>query len=296
MNRAEYMKGLIFGALAYAMWGLLPLYWKLVNVIRADQIFAQRIVWSFLFLSIILAFKGQFRELWAVLQTKKNIINGLLCTLFISINWFIYIWAVNNGYVIESSLGYFINPIVLTAFGALFFKEKLNKLQTAGVILASLGVLYLTMTYNRIPYIALTLAVSFALYGVFKKKSKLDSIVGLSFETMVLSIPALCYVVFGEVGGQGFLGNVPWVYWVLISLSGVATSVPLLLYAEATKRLPLGVVGFLQYISPTISLGLGVFVFKEAFDGTKLIAFTLIWMAIAFYSVAQYRVLKASKS
>jgi chloramphenicol-sensitive protein RarD len=294
MNRAEYIKGLFFGALAYAMWGLLPLYWKLVNVIRADQIFAQRIVWSFLFLSIILAYKNQFSQLWAVFQTKKNIVNGLLCTMFISINWFVYIWAVNNGFVIETSLGYFINPIVLTTFGAVLFKEKLNKLQWAGFVLATMGVLYLTITYNKIPYIALTLAVSFALYGVFKKKSKLDSIVGLSFETMILSGPALFYVLFGEVGGQGLIGNVPWIYWVLIALSGIATSVPLLLYAEATKRLPLGVVGFLQYIAPTISLVLGVFVFKEAFDETKLIAFTMIWMALALYSVAQYRLLKAS--
>lgn len=295
MNRAEYIKGLFFGALAYTMWGLLPLYWKLVNVVSPDQIFAQRIVWSFLFLSIILAFKDQFRQLWAVFQTKQNVVNGLLCTFFISINWFIYIWAVNNGYVIETSLGYFINPIVLTAFGALVFKEKLNKLQAGGFLLATLGVLYLTITYHKIPYIALSLAVSFALYGVFKKKSKLDSIVGLSFETMILSVPALLYVVFGEIGGHGFSGNTPWIYGVLISLSGVATSVPLLLYAEATKRLPLGVVGFLQYISPTISLVLGVFVFKEAFDGTKLIAFIMIWMALAVYSVAQYQVLRVSK-
>jgi len=295
MNRPEYIKGLIFGALAYAMWGLLPLYWKLVNVVSADQIFAQRILWSFLFLSTILAVKNQFSKLWDVFKTKANILNGLMCTLFISINWFIYIWAVNNGYVIEASLGYFINPLVLTGLGALVFKEKLNRLQAVGFVLAAIGVLYLTLMYDRIPIIALSLAVSFALYGVFKKKSKLDSIVGLSFETLLLSIPSLFYVVFSEVGGQGITGNVPLFYWLLISLSGVATSVPLLFYAEATKRLPLGVVGFLQYISPTISLVLGVFVFKEAFDSTKLVAFLMIWAALGLYSIAQIRILRESK-
>ncbi len=292
MERKEYIKGLVSGAMAYTLWGLLPLYWKLVNVVSSDQIFAHRIVWSFLFLSIILSVKGQFKILWAVFKSKQNIINALFCTFFISINWFIYIWGVNNGYVIESSLGYFINPLVLTGLGALVFKEKLNRLQMAGFVLATIGVLYLTIKYNQVPVIALCLAVSFALYGVFKKKSKLDSIVGLSFETLMISIPSLGYVLFSEFSGKGFLGNVPVIYMFIITLSGVATTVPLILYSEATKRLPLGVVGFLQYISPTISLVLGIFVFKEAFDTTKLFAFILIWMALVLYSIAQYRILK----
>lgn len=292
MNRSEYIKGLLSGALAYTMWGLLPLYWKLVNVVGSDQIFAQRIIWSFLFLSVILAVKGQFRTLMAVFKSKANRRNGILCTFFISVNWFIYIWAVNHGYVIETSLGYFINPLVLTGLGAIIFKEKLSGLQAGGFVLATIGVLYLTITYQRIPYIALCLAISFALYGVFKKKSQLDSIVGLSFETLILSVPALFYVVFAELSGTGFIGNVPIIYWLLISMSGVATSVPLLFYAEATKRLPLGVLGFLQYLSPSISLILGIFVFKEAFDTTQLIAFILIWFALVLYSIAQYKILK----
>lgn len=292
MNRSEYIKGLLSGALAYVMWGLLPLYWKLVNVVGSDQIFAQRIIWSFLFLSIILAAKGQFGTLRSVFKSKAHRFNGILCTFFISVNWFIYIWAVNHGYVIETSLGYFINPLVLTGLGAIIFKEKLSGLQAGGFVLATIGVLYLAITYQRVPYIALCLAISFALYGVFKKKSQLDSIVGLSFETLVLSVPALLYVIFAELSGAGFIGNVPFVYWLLISMSGVATSVPLLFYAEATKRLPLGVLGFLQYLSPSISLVLGIFVFKEAFDTTQLVAFVLIWLALVLYSIAQYQLLK----
>ena len=298
MDKKEHVKGLVMAGLAYGIWGLLPLYWKLVEVLGPDQIFAQRIVWSFLFLAVILSSKGQFKTLIEVFQSRQKSMNGLMCMLFISINWFTYIWAVNNGYVIEASLGYYINPLVTTALGSLVFKEKLNKLQGIGFILASAGVIYLTFNYQHIPIIALVLAGSFALYGVFKKKSHLDSIVGLSFETLILGIPALGYLIFAEANGNGFLGNTPPLFWLLISLSGVATSIPLLFYAESVKRLPLGVIGFMQYISPTISLILGIFIFREAFDTTMLIAFIMIWMALIFYSIDQYRVLnyKAEES
>ena len=171
MDKKEHVKGLVLAGLAYGIWGLLPLYWKLVEVIGPDQIFAQRIVWSFLFLAVILLSKGQFKSLLEVFQSGQKSMNGLMCMLFISINWFTYIWAVNNGYVIEASLGYYINPLVTTALGAVVFKEKLNKLQGIGFILAFAGVLYLTFNYKHIPIIALVLAGSFALYGVFKKKS-----------------------------------------------------------------------------------------------------------------------------
>lgn len=295
MNKREYIKGLISGAMAYWIWGLLPLYWKLVDVLGADQIFAQRIVWSFVFLTIILISKGQFKNLIIVFSSREKTINGLMCMIFISINWFTYIWAVNNGFVIEASLGYFINPLVSTALGALVFKEKLNKLQGVGFIIASVGVIYLTFNYSHIPVISLVLAFSFALYGVFKKKSKLDSIVGLSFETLILGVPALAYIIFSEISGNGFTGNASPIYWFIISLSGIATSIPLLLYAESVKRLPLGIIGFMQYMSPTISLILGIFVFKEVFDSTMMVAFIMIWIALIFYSIDQYRTLNTKK-
>lgn len=194
--------------------------------------------------------------------------------------------------MIESSLGYFINPLVLTAFGAIFYKERLTKLQFIGIGLATVGVLIKSIYYGQIPYIALVLAFSFAIYGLLKKKSKVDSLNGLAFETLVIGIPALIYVLQTEFSGSGIAGNLPSYYWGLIAMSGVATATPLLLYAEGTKRLPLSVVGFLQYIAPTIMLFLGVIVFKEPFNQSDLFPFVLIWIGLMCFSYSQYKLLK----
>lgn len=244
MERKSYVEGLIMGTGAFILWGLLPLYWKLVKAISPYQIFAHRVVWSFLFVMIILAFRGLLPSYKVIISQKKNWINILGPSFFISINWLVYIWAVNNDYVIESSLGYFINPLVLTVFGAIFYKERLTKLQFIGIGLATMGVLIKSVYYGQIPYIALVLAFSFAMYGLLKKKSTIDSLNGLAFETLVIGIPALIYVLQTELSGSGIAGNLSSHYWGLIAMSGVATATPLLLYAEGTKRLPLSVVGF----------------------------------------------------
>jgi len=292
MERKSYVEGLIMGTGAFILWGLLPLYWKLVKAISPYQIFAHRVVWSFLFVMIILAFRGLLPSYKVIISQKKNWINILGPAFFISINWLVYIWAVNNDYVIESSLGYFINPLVLTAFGAIFYKERLTKLQFIGIGLATVGVLIKSIYYGQIPYIALVLAFSFAMYGLLKKKSKIDSLNGLAFETLVIGIPALIYVLQTEFSGSGIAGNLPSHYWGLIAMSGVATATPLLLYAEGTKRLPLSVVGFLQYIAPTIMLFLGVIVFKEPFNQSDLFPFVLIWIGLMCFSYSQYKLLK----
>jgi chloramphenicol-sensitive protein RarD len=292
MEKKSYVEGLVMGTGAFILWGLLPLYWKLVKAISPYQIFAHRVVWSFLFVMIILGFRGLLPNYKVLISQKKNWINILGPAFFISINWLVYIWAVNNDYVIESSLGYFINPLVLTAFGAIFYKERLTKLQFIGIGLATVGVLIKSIYYGQIPYIALVLAFSFAIYGLLKKKSKVDSLNGLAFETLVIGIPALIYVLQTEFSGSGIAGNLPSYYWGLIAMSGVATATPLLLYAEGTKRLPLSVVGFLQYIAPTIMLFLGVLVFKEPFNQSDLFPFVLIWIGLMCFSYSQYKLLK----
>ncbi|MBN2899947.1 MAG: EamA family transporter RarD [Clostridia bacterium] len=291
MEKKNYVEGLVMGALAFTLWGLLPLYWKLVKAISPYQIFAHRVVWSLLFVLIILSARQKLPEYKRIVMEPKNWIGILGPAFFISINWLLYIWAVNNDYVIESSLGYFINPLVLTLFGAIFYRERLNKLQLIGIGLATTGVILKSFSYGRVPYIALVLAISFAIYGLLKKKSNLDSLNGLGFETLVIGIPSLIYLTFTELHGNGLAGNLPTHYWFLIALSGVATATPLLLYAEGTKRLPLSVIGFLQYISPSIMLVLGVFVFKEPFLKSDLGPFVLIWVGLLFFSYSQYKLL-----
>ena len=291
MERKRYIEGLMMGVAAFVLWGLLPLYWKLVKAISPYQIFTQRVVWSFLFVMIILAVRGLLPKYKEVISQPKNWIGILGPAFFISVNWLLYIWAVNNDYVIESSLGYFINPLVLTLFGAIFYKERLTKLQTIGITLATVGVLMKSFYYGQIPYIALVLAFSFAVYGLLKKKSALDSLTGLAFETLVIGVPSLIYIMRVESQGTGIHGNLPWQFWILIAFSGIATATPLLLYAEGTKRLPLSVLGFLQYIAPTIMLILGILVFKEPFQRSDLIPFAMIWIGLLFFSYAQYKLL-----
>lgn len=291
MDRKNYLDGLVFGSMAYFIWGLLPLYWRLVHDLSAYQLFAQRVIWSFIFVLVLLRMKNRIKNFFSLLQDRKIWKIGLASAFFISVNWLTYIWGVNHGYVVESSLGYYINPLVLTLFGRFFFKERMTRLQGVGLFFALIGVLLSTWFYHRIPVVGLTLAISFAVYGVLKKKSGLDSLDGLTLETLVVSVPSLIYITFMEASGQGISGNLPGWFWGLIALSGIATAVPLLFYAEGAKRLPLNVMGFLQYISPTISLILGITVFKESFDGRSLIAFSFIWFGLILFSYSQYRML-----
>ncbi|HAP44008.1 MAG: hypothetical protein A2087_06770 [Spirochaetes bacterium GWD1_61_31] len=292
MDKKQYATGLMNGLGAFLLWGLLPLYWRLVGAIAPYQIFAHRVVWSLLFVLILLLARGELREFGRLVRQPKLWLRLLGPAVFISINWLTYIWGVNSGYVIESSLGYYMNPLVLTLFGTVFLKEKLTRLQAAGIALSAVGVAIKTLSYGRFPWVAIVLAVTFAVYGLLKKLSPLKSLKGLGFETLIISLPALGYLLFAELGGSGIAGNLPWYYWPLIMASGVATAVPLLLFAEATSRLPLTVIGFLQYLAPTIALFLGIFVFQEDFEAASLLAFGFVWTGIILFSAAQYRLFR----
>ncbi len=291
MERKEYILGLIYGGSAFVIWGLLPLYWKMVSHISPYQVFAQRVVWSFVFVVFVLIVTGKWSNFLEILKIRRNWLNIIGPAFFISVNWLLFIWAVDRGYVIEASLGYFINPLILTTFGAIFFKERLTPLQGIGLGFAAMGVIIKSVVYGQLPIVAITLALSFGTYGLLKKKSKLTSLEGLAFETLVISIPAGIFLLLAETSGSGITGNLPWQFWIVISTSGFITAIPLLLYSEGTKRLPLSVVGFLQFIGPTLMLILGVFVFGEVFDQSSIIAFTLIWIGLVFFSYSQYKLL-----
>ena len=279
--------GIIYAILSYALWGILPLFWKALKQINAGEILASRILWSFVFLSLILLIVGGLRDLKNAFYNTKTLLGVFLGSLLITINWFVYIWAVNSNHVIETSLGYYINPLLTVFLGIIVLHERIDKWQIFSLLLGLLGVIVITVQYGKIPWIALLLAISFGLYGLVKKLSNLTSIIGLTMETMMIAPVALGFVVYKHVEGTSSLIALPWNVLILVVLSGVVTAIPLLLFAQGAKCVPLSTLGFIQYLSPSIGLLLGVFLFKEDFTRVDFISFGLIWLALGIYSFSR---------
>ncbi|WP_426173224.1 EamA family transporter RarD [Massilia sp. TWR1-2-2] len=277
--------GIISATLAFLCWGLFPLYFNALKDVPPGQILAHRVVWSLLFLAIVLTFRRQWSWLPAVLRRPRVIGSFVASAVLLSVNWLVYIWAVNNGHVIEGSLGYFINPLVNIMFGYLILKERLRPVQWMAIALAALGVAWLTWQTGSVPWIALILASSFGAYGLMRKTAALGALEGLSFETMVLFPLALGYLAWlGLHGENGFINAASDdTRWLLVA-AGPITAIPLLLFASGARKIPLAVLGMLQYISPTIQFLLGVWLFHEAFTAERLVGFLLIWSALALYA------------
>ncbi len=275
-------KGILFALCAYVMWGLFPLYWKQLTTVPTIQLIGHRIVWSFLLLALVILVLGQWRSLFAVLH-RRTLGTYAAAALLISVNWYMYVWAVLHGYVVEASLGYFINPLFSVILGVVVFRERLRGLQWLPIGLAALGVLYLTIHYGAVPWIALLLALTFGLYGVVKKSAPLSSLHGLTLETGLLFVPALAFLTASELGGQGaFLHSSPIMNAMMMG-AGVITAVPLLFFAGAASRVPLGTLGILQYVTPTMQFLLGVLIYHEAFTNASLIGFSLVWAGLALF-------------
>ncbi len=287
--------GVLYGALAFTLWGFLPLYWKLLRSVPSDQILAHRILWSFVFVTGLLAWRGELSKLRDVLKDRKSTKMVLLSAAFITANWGIYIWSVNADHLVEASMGYYINPLIVTTLGMTVLKERLNRLQYVALAFAAVGVAYMTVQYGRFPWIAVSLAVSFALYGLFKKLINVESTVGLALETMVLTPLTLVYILYGCFRGNSALMVASWSTLVLLLLSGVITALPLLWFGMGAKRVRLSTIGFLQYISPTIQLVLGVLIYKEPFSAAHLISFGFIWIALLLYSISNTGLVKKGK-
>ncbi|EGW35996.1 EamA family transporter RarD [Desulfosporosinus sp. OT] len=280
-------KGIVYAVLSYAMWGILPLFWKALMRIDAGEILASRIIWSFVFLSMILLIVGGVRDLKNVFSNAKTLLGVFLGSLLITTNWFIYIWAVNSNHVIETSLGYYINPLFTVLLGVIVLRERIDRWQILSLLLGLLGVIVITVQYGKVPWIALLLAISFGLYGLVKKLSNLTSIIGLTMETMMIAPVALGFVVYKQMEGTSSLIALPLNVLILAVLSGVVTAIPLLLFAHGAKCVPLSTLGFIQYLSPSIALLLGVFLFKEDFTRVDFISFGLIWLALGIYSFSR---------
>ncbi|HNK62731.1 MAG TPA: EamA family transporter RarD [Anaerolineales bacterium] len=276
-------KGILSGIAAYAMWGFFPIYWKLLHDVPAVQLLGHRIGWSFLLLMAFIFITNQWKDFRTAAFNAKVLGIYAVAGVLLSLNWLIYVWGVNSGFIVETSLGYFINPLLSVLFGVFFLREKLRPMQWVPVVLAAVGVTYLTITYGRLPWIALSLAVSFGLYGLVKKLSPLGSVYGLTLETGIVFPLALIYLTFVQVNGtSAFLHDGLTVDLLLIG-GGIVTTIPLLMFASAAKQIPLNMIGVLQYFAPTIQFLIGVFLYKEPFDTTRFIGFGIVWLALIIF-------------
>jgi chloramphenicol-sensitive protein RarD len=278
---------------AYAMWGLLPVYWKWLNHIPASQLLCHRILWAFLWLLIVIAVPCQWKAFFRACLRPRILAAYGLCAAMISINWFTYVWAVNSGFIVEASLGYFINPLLSVLMGVIFLRERLRPLQWAPLGLAAVGVLYLTLSYGSPPWIALILSSTWAIYGLVKKIMPLDSIYGVTLETGILFAPVLIYLIYLDMIGQGAFLHGGAIYDVLLVGAGLMTTIPLLLFASAVQRISLSLIGILQYICPTLQFLLGTVVYKEPFTVTKFVGFGIVWVALLLFGVEGFLAYRA---
>ncbi|NLK00015.1 MAG: EamA family transporter RarD [Clostridia bacterium] len=284
--------GVFIAAWAYILWGILPVYWKMIEQVPPLEILSHRVIWSFFFVSAVVLFTKRDllkKFLQDQIKEKKTIMGLMLASFFISINWLTYIFAVNTGHIVDASLGYYINPLVVVLLGVFVLREKLNFWQTTSFVLAGVGVIYMTVSIGKFPWIAVILAVSFGLYGLSKKLIKVDAALGLLLETLFISPFALGFLVYLAVNGQqSFLSGSLHNNLFLMG-TGIATSLPLLLFGIGAQRIPLYMVGLLQYIAPTISLILGVLMYGEPFTRDHMITFACIWTAIAIFTLSNLK-------
>lgn len=271
--------GLIYGVSAYVLWGMFPLYWPLLEPANPLEIVSHRAVWTLIFCVIVLAITHALKSTLATFRRPKVAIKLFLASILISINWLIYIWATNNGHVVEASLGYYINPLIIIAFGVILLKEKMRRLQWVAVSIATVGVIILTVDYGRLPWVALGLALSWGTYGLVKKQLGLGALEGLAIETMIAFIPYCGYLIFIGSKGEGQFGNGAGLTILLIS-AGAVTAIPLLLFNGSTTRLPYSTIGLMQYITPTIQFSIGVWVNNEAMPTARWVGFIFIWLAL----------------
>jgi len=278
---------MLYGIGAYALWGFFPIYWKLLHHVPALQLLGHRIVWSFLLLLGVILITKQWDEFRKALNARALRIY-LIAALLVGVNWLTYVWAVNAGFIVETSLGYFINPLLSVLMGVLFLRERLRAAQWIPVTLAAIGVAYLTFVYGQLPWIALLLAFSFGFYGLVKKLAPLGSLYGLTLETGILFLPALVYLSIVQANNKAAFLHFGILSDLLIIGAGLVTTVPLLMFASAARQIPLTMIGVLQYLAPTIQFLIGIFIYKEPFDQSHLVGFSIVWLALIIFWIENY--------
>lgn len=273
---------------AYVSWGLFPIYWKFLSATPAPILLCHRVVWSCVVLLLVLGLTGQLNDLWRSLRQRKLLAVYALAAVLIAANWLTFVWAVNHKFIVETSLGYFINPLLNVVVGYLFFSERLRKMQWIALVIATSGVVFLTWSYGTVPWIALILASTFGLYGVVKKLAPLNAILGLSLETLILLIPAVIYLSVAANVYQQAIGGQTIPGWALLAGTGVVTTIPLVLFATAAQRIPLVLVGLFQYIAPSLQFSIGVLVYNEAFTRDRQIGFSIVWFALILFAIENF--------
>jgi len=288
MSSSAQTKGAWYAALAYAVWGFFPIYWKFLSGISALQITCHRIVWSCVILLALVGRSSEWRTLWTAVRSARVLGIYTAAALAIAVNWVIFVWAANQGRIVQTSLGYFINPLLSVVLGVFFFRERLRPLQWFSVGLAAAGVLYLTIALGSPPWIALSLAASFGTYGLLKKVAPLSAVQGLALETSILFPPAAAYLIWAELAGTGALMHSGLTQNLLMFAAGPVTTLPLLLFAAGVRRIPLSLVGMLQYINPTMQILIAVLIYREPFTRVQLVGFGFVWAALAVFAVEGY--------
>lgn len=289
----NYKQGIFFGLAAYVLWGILPVYWKALELVSPFEILSSRFMWSCVFVFLLIIFQKKW-SLFAkeVKQVFSNVKTGAVMVaagITISFNWGTFIWAVNNGHIVETSMGYYINPLVSILFAVVFLRERLDKMQLAAITCAFIGVASMVYSFGKIPWVSLTLAFTFALYGLLKKILPVSALTSIMLETLLITPLALVYEYSLWQQGVSFYASGNLQVIMMLTGAGVVTAIPLLLFTAGARLLPLKIIGFLQYISPTLTLLIGVFVYNEAFTASHLLAFGWIWAALLLFIVSQLR-------
>jgi chloramphenicol-sensitive protein RarD len=275
--------GALAALAAYTLWGLLPIYWKLVERAPAAEILSHRAVWAVVVVLILLAVQRQWGWVGRIARKPAILAPFVASTILLAANWLIYLWANNNGNIVEVSLGYFINPLFSVFLGVLLLHERLRPGQWTAIALALAGVTYLTVSYGHPPWIALSLALTFGFYGLMRKKAPLGSVEGLTIEMSLMFLPSLVYLGYLAARGTGTFGSAGLPTSLLLAGAGLATAIPLILFAKGARSVPLSTMGILQYTAPTLQFLIGVVIFREAFSHTQAIGFTIIWAALLLY-------------
>lgn len=289
----NYKQGIFFGLAAYVLWGILPVYWKALELVSPFEILSSRFMWSCFFVFLLIIFQKKWplftKEVKQVFSNVKTGAAMAAAGITISFNWGTFIWAVNNGHIVETSMGYYINPLVSILFALVFLHERLDKMQLAAITCAFIGVASMVYSFGKIPWVSLTLAFTFALYGLLKKILPVSALTSIMLETLLITPLALVYEYSLWQQGVSFYASGNLQVIMMLTGAGVVTAIPLLLFTAGARLLPLKIIGFLQYISPTLTLLIGIFVYNEAFTASHLLAFGWIWAALLLFIVSQLR-------
>ena len=289
----NYKQGIFFGLTAYVLWGILPVYWKALELVSPFEILSSRFMWSCIFVFLLIIFQKKWplfaKEVKLVFSNVKTGAAMVAAGITISFNWGTFIWAVNNGHIVETSMGYYINPLVSILFAVVFLRERLDKMQLAAITCAFIGVASMVYSFGKIPWVSLTLAFTFALYGLLKKILPVSALTSIMLETLLITPLALVYEYSLWQQGVSFYASGNLQVIMMLTGAGIVTAIPLLLFTAGARLLPLKIIGFLQYISPTLTLLIGVFVYNEAFTASHLLAFGWIWAALLLFIVSQLR-------